>query len=99
MYATCIDDGWDGEEVAVSTTYHRKARKEHRCGECGETIARGAKYEYVKGLCDGYWFSHKTCWSCKVMRDSIFHTWIYGSVWESFEYNYGFSPFKVPDDG
>ncbi len=97
MYDSCMDTSYDAEPIDVGDVRIRKARKKHRCQECWELICPGEHYEHVKGLCDGSWFSHKTCMSCKTMRDSIFHGWTYGQVWLDFEEEYGFSPFEVPD--
>jgi len=96
MFDSCIDDSYDAEPIAVREEKFPVARKQHTCMECGEPIPAGARYEYVKGLCDGSWFTHKTCWSCKVMRDSLFHSWTYGQVWQAFKYAYDFTPFEVP---
>lgn len=98
MYESCLDGSYDAEALEVCTVLIRKARKKHRCGECGEIIHPGEKYEYVKGVSDGYWMEAKTCWSCKIMRDNIFHSWTIGMVWEEFREVYGFSPFEVPTD-
>ncbi len=42
----------------------RTARKEHRCSECGRVIEPGEKYRQARSLCDGYWYSAKTCRFC-----------------------------------
>jgi hypothetical protein len=97
MYDACIDDGWDGEKMQPCTVTMRRARKVHSCDECRQPINPGELYEHCRGLSDGYWDTFKTCESCKRMRDSIFRTWLYGAIWESFELEYGFSPFEVPD--
>lgn len=96
MYDSCIDDGWDGEGMDPCVVKMRRARKAHRCEECRQPIKPGDEYEHCRGLTDGYWMTFKTCKSCVVMRNSIFRTWIYGSVWDSFAAEYGFSPFEVP---
>jgi len=44
----------------VMTEEIRKARKAHRCCECGGKIAPSDTYEYVKGLWDGDWSEFKT---------------------------------------
>jgi hypothetical protein len=37
----------------------RKARKDHRCSYCGETINKGRAYTFQKGNWDGRWFESK----------------------------------------
>ena len=47
------------------TEYHPKARKEHRCGECSRTIAKGERYWTQGGITDDQEFQwHKTCEHC-----------------------------------
>lgn len=46
---------FDGDSPEVFEEREIVARAEHACGECGETIARGERYERVKGLWDGSW--------------------------------------------
>lgn len=48
----------------------RKARKEHRCCECGETILPGTSYEYVAGYWDDFG-TYKTCDRCVQVRELI----------------------------
>lgn len=57
----------------------------HRCGECGRTIERGEQYERATGICDGYFFTAKTCLHCAVAREwlrVICSSWLYGAVGE-----------------
>lgn len=70
-----------------------KARKEHVCGECGEMIQPGEKYERAKGLWDGRWEEHKTCIPCTRIRGDIYcDGWYYGclknAVWEVLGFDY-----------
>ena len=46
-----------------------KARKPHRCGECGCDIKPGETYEYVFGVWDGYADSIHTCSRCVAIRE------------------------------
>lgn len=55
----------------VMTEEIRKARKAHRCCECGGKIAPSDTYEYVKGLWDGDWSEFKTCEKCADLRSSL----------------------------
>lgn len=56
---------WDDAGTwELSRTEWRKAAKEHRCGECRRTIAKGERYEYTTGLYDGHWDTEHTCEQC-----------------------------------
>lgn len=59
----CMYD--DSDPATVFRRQERTAAKEHRCGECGRTIARGEKYHHVVGLWDGWWSTFKTCAQCR----------------------------------
>jgi hypothetical protein len=41
-----------------------KARKPHRCCECGRSITPGTNYKYVSGKYEGEFFTCKTCLPC-----------------------------------
>jgi hypothetical protein len=45
------------------------ARKFHVCGECGEHIKPGQKYEHVRGQTDGRFSTCKTCLVCHELRE------------------------------
>lgn len=49
----------------------RKARKDHTCCECAETIPAGQKYTYSHGVWDGHGNSYKTCLHCAGVRSLI----------------------------
>lgn len=57
-----------GELPSVSSTIVRKARVEHRCCECNETIVRGETYEIIHGCWEGKWQNFKTCTNCSLWR-------------------------------
>ena len=76
-----IDNAWE-DRVDCSTEIVRRARKAHKCNECGATIGPKEMYEYSTYLFDGRWREHKTCLTCKEIRDRLFCSWNYGAVWE-----------------
>jgi len=54
--------------------YHktrRKARKEHRCCACGETILSGHVYVYVGLVWEGRGENYKRCLRCDTIFDAI----------------------------
>lgn len=72
----------DYSELGAET--NPKARVSHRCGECHREIVKGEVYERFRGLCDGSWFTAKTCIDCKSVRESLFCSWTYGTMWDDF---------------
>lgn len=65
----------------------RKARKVHKCGECGEPIQAGERYEDFFGADDGKPIRHKTCAACVEIRGHFSGSegWIWGCIWEDME--------------
>lgn len=64
------------------------ARKEHNCGECGDVIEAGQKYENAKGLYDGNFSTMKTCIPCVEVRDHFAcEGFIFGQIWEDIQNN------------
>jgi hypothetical protein len=79
-------DGESGEFTSASTV---KAAKDHRCCECRETIAKGSRYEIVKGMWDHSWSTYRTCLSCVEIRNHFqCEGWIYGQLWPDLECNF-----------
>ena len=58
-----------GERPTACSEQRRRARKAHRCCECGREIASGDLYEYISGIWDGQPASYKTCVACADVRD------------------------------
>jgi len=62
----------DFSDPAVFLSERRvAARKRHRCGECGASIAPGETYERVSGLQGGEFWTCKTCPRCLALVDWI----------------------------
>ena len=60
-----------------------KARKEHRCDECHETIQPGQTYVRIKALWDGGWETMKRCRPCyQIGTDYCCGVIGKGAVWE-----------------
>lgn len=65
----CSIDYCDARD-RVHTTTHRRARKQHKCEECGRRIEAGERYRYTSGIdSDGFAFSHKLCSHCDVVAE------------------------------
>lgn len=66
-----------------------KAAKEHRCEECREPIAKGARHEVTSGRWSGSFSTHRTCLSCVEIRNHFqCGGWIIGQVWDDLEENF-----------
>jgi hypothetical protein len=48
-----------------------KARKEHKCCACGETIQVGQIYEYTTYKFEGIFITDKTCLTCVRIRNDF----------------------------
>jgi len=62
----------DYEVAKCGTQKTQKARKEHKCTECGRTIQPGEEYEYYWGVWDYGPETYKTCMDCLSIRESFF---------------------------
>lgn len=60
----CMID--DCEPCSVYRAKVCKARKEHKCSECGRTINKGEEYHYAFMVQEGYGDSFHTCQHCYV---------------------------------
>lgn len=61
----------DGDPVDVSVHERRKARKEHKCGECSRPIPVGTVHDYWRWLFEGSWESFRICPRCEVRRKAF----------------------------
>ena len=76
--AVYVDDGPE-----FSNVVDRRARKEHRCGECGLTIGIGEIFEHAANGYDGTVTTHKTCKDCESVRSAFFcEGYYYGRIWD-----------------
>jgi len=101
MDCCIVDYEGDGEQIDPCTITTPTANKEHVCGECGEAIKPGQKYERVEGLVSGDQFSHKTCPAClRIRKDYFCSGYGYGSIWDDLQYaleEYGVADDSDPD--
>jgi hypothetical protein len=86
----CIGGGdYDGSPEFYTHTYHR-ARKAHKCCECGRAINIGERYEYFASKFDGDFDVNKTCHQCAEIRQ-VFSCGnegpYYGQLWEEMRDN------------
>lgn len=87
MFDSCMGMQPD-ELIEVLGSSIVKARKEHQCCECLDSILPGQKYENVRGIFEGEWVGYKTCQVCVNIRKSLFKEgWIYTQMWEDIGYS------------
>lgn len=81
----CLDHDFD----CSNDFYHEavvKARKVHKCCECGEAIPVGASYQRASGKSEGDVWTAKTCVVCaEIRRAFVCGSWTFGYLWESIE--------------
>lgn len=59
----------DGEAPTLYNETKPKARKQHKCCECGATIEPGETYQRIEGMWEGDFRTFKTCSFCDATRD------------------------------
>lgn len=74
---------WGDESVDMLNEVDRRARKDHRCFECGRTIAKGETYRYEAWLWEGDFDTAKVCQHCLQVRrwlSAACDGWVYGEL-------------------
>lgn len=61
----------DLEPCDVAISKHRKARKTHKCSECGRTIWKSERYLFISGISEDGPFTHKECRNCQYDRQRV----------------------------
>jgi len=69
MECGCLCDS-DLEPPSALSKSYPKARKPHRCYECGATIPVGIKYQRVWGIWNHEMSVFRTCLPCSRIRDA-----------------------------
>lgn len=76
----------DYEPAKLSSFGERRARKQHRCDDCGGVIQPGERYKWGKWLYEDEWWGHKRCADCQFIMcelDSLIECWC--NVWGGFD--------------
>ena len=88
----------DWGEQRLYSAVHRKARKEHKCCECGDPIVPGEPYEYVKAMDGNLWWDCKTCLPCVRIRWRYCSGgWLHEGLAEQIHECIGFDYRYLPD--
>jgi hypothetical protein len=84
----CIG-GWDGESGESADFFDSrilKARKAHKCFECGCEIAVGQQYERVSGKWDGELDRFRFCLICSEIGQAFScEGRLFGCLWENIQ--------------
>jgi len=70
MSNACSCD-FDYVETRMYRAARHRAKKAHRCSECGAEIAPGETYERVRAIWDNEPATVRTCCDCLAIRDSL----------------------------
>ena len=80
----------DYETFSFYDARNVKARKEHTCCECGETIKPGDTYERAATVLHGVFRCYKTCLLCCLIRRDYCaaYTMLRETIWEGLGIDY-----------
>ena len=81
----------DADPADVWNEKRRKARKNHVCSECGETIEPKEEYTYISCLSDGDWGTFKLCEYCEHDWEVLVkagHCQLIGGLEEAWRYHW-----------
>jgi hypothetical protein len=81
----------DFDAPAVYEEVTRRARKQHRCGECRGLIKPGERYEEIRCLWEGQWSAHKTCVTCSVIGRTLLGCYGFGGLAKCLSEDFDFS--------
>lgn len=99
MTITCDCSVDHGEYPEFYKETFPKARKLHKCIECGENILPGQNYNNYKGKWDGEFRIYHTCIPCNSIRKHYCkHGFIFGNlmeqIWDCFGFDYTSNEFE-----
>lgn len=85
---------WDWEEPEIRNMYWRRARKQHECYACHETIRTGDLYHIDSQRLDGEFYRFKHCARCWRMIEFL---WSYTCDAVAYDLDCGAEPFDEDD--
>ena len=98
----CMVEGADCSQIFNSESWHR-ARKAHRCCECGREIVVGERYRYcaIKDYEYSGVDSYHTCAGCAVVEDWLraeCRGWLFGGVDEDLAGHLTYGPWSADEE-
>ena len=82
MFESCICI-YPDEICNLLSRTRPKARKEHKCIECGCIISIGEIYEKDATIYEHNFTTYRTCLLCIKIRENLFQcNWYYGNMWQ-----------------
>lgn len=86
----CICACYDYDYPSNYKERNVKARKEHTCCECGETIKVGEVYQCATGIWSDEWRTYRTCMTCThIRKDMCCNQFIFGTLRDDIVEFYG----------
>ena len=99
MECSCTVEVGDYDPCVTLKEGSPKARKDHKCNECGCLIPSGDQYLTYVGVFEGKFFIHKTCMDCKSIRDVFFSDgFIFEMLWENLHEYIDESNGEIPEN-
>lgn len=96
MCCCSVDNDWD---TPIYNKKEMKARKNHKCYECKDTIEKGKIYFRIKSLSEGEWWNFPICKTCNsIIIDFLCGSHPFGGVYNAFWDCMGFYPDEIPDN-
>ena len=75
-----------------------KARKNHKCCECKDSILPGSKYNRIKGMWDGKFLTFCTCMACHRIREHYCSSgYMLGDLRDQISECIGFDYTEIPE--
>lgn len=82
----CIDMDYDDANDFYTEAIVKKARRPHKCCECGDAICIGASYQRATGKNEGRIWTATTCLLCAEIRGAfVCGSWMFGGLREAIE--------------
>ena len=81
-----------GESPTFASARVGASRRERRCGECGQPIQVGDRYERVWGVWEGVGETFITCATCLEISTALFCSGrMHGTMWEDLKEAFAYS--------
>lgn len=84
MSCSCVCVDYGGPYAEFYTESMVKAKKKHKCCECGKEIEPGETYEKITGKWDSFIETYRTCKNCLNIKEVFFcEGWLFEGMKEA----------------